>query len=80
VLLRALDLEGFAVSTGSACTSGSIAASHVIEALGLPPERAREAMRISVGMSNTDDESDRLLGVLPRLLDDARRALDRTRR
>jgi cysteine desulfurase len=79
VLLRALDLEGFAVSTGSACTSGSIAASHVIEALGLPKERAREAMRLSLGTSNTEAEIDRLLDVLPRALAAARDALKRPR-
>jgi len=44
-LVIALDLRGFAVSTGAACSSGAVAPSHVLTAIGLPPERARASMR-----------------------------------
>jgi tRNA (5-methylaminomethyl-2-thiouridylate)-methyltransferase len=60
-----LDLEGICVSTGAACTSGSLQPSPVLLALGLPPARAAEAIRISVGRTTTDAEIDRLLDVMP---------------
>ena len=53
-----LDLEGVCVSTGAACTSGSIAPSAVLLALGLPPAQAREAVRFSLGADNTEAEVD----------------------
>ncbi len=55
-LLIRLDLEGIAVSTGAACTSGSLEPSHVIEALGLPERFRRGALRCTVGRSTTADE------------------------
>jgi len=67
-LLLDLDQEGFAVSSGSACTSGVSEPSHVLLALGLPPDIARGSLRITVGRGNTGAEVDRLLEVFPRLV------------
>ena len=53
-----LDLEGFAVSAGSACSSGKVARSHVLEAMGLPPEIAGCAIRVSLGWRTTAAEID----------------------
>ena len=55
-LLIALDLEGVCASSGSACMVGSVVASHVLLAMGLPIERARSAVRFSLGKSTTTDE------------------------
>ena len=55
-LLIALDLEGVCASSGSACMVGSVVASHVLLAMGLPIERARSAVRFSLGKWTTDDE------------------------
>jgi cysteine desulfurase len=59
LVLVGLDLEGICVSTGAACTSGSLAPSPVLLALGLPPDRAREAVRFSLGRDTTAEEIDR---------------------
>jgi cysteine desulfurase len=59
LVLIGLDLEGIAVSTGAACTSGSLAPSPVLLALGLSPGQAREAVRFSLGPENTEEEIDR---------------------
>jgi len=67
-LLLNLDLEGIAVSSGSACTSGSVEPSHVLLAMGIPPEIAQSAIRFSLGWSNTEAEIDYVLEVLPRLV------------
>jgi cysteine desulfurase len=67
-LVIALDLAGFAVSTGSACASGAVTPSHVIRAMGFDEETARGSVRFSLGWSSTDDDVDRLLGALPELL------------
>lgn len=67
-LLIALDLEGFAVSTGSACSSGALEPSHVLRAMGLPSHRTQNSIRFSLGLGNTEDEIDALLGVLPRIV------------
>ena len=64
-LLIALDLEGIAVSTGSACSSGTLEPSHVLRAMGFPPRRVQSSIRFSVGLGNTDAEIDRVLAVLP---------------
>ncbi len=52
-LVIALDLKGLAVSTGAACSSGAIEPSHVLTAMGMPPERARASLRFSLGKQNT---------------------------
>jgi cysteine desulfurase len=64
-LLIALDLEGIAVSTGAACSSGTLEPSHVLRAMGLPPARVQSAIRFSLGATTTDGDIDRVLDVLP---------------
>jgi cysteine desulfurase len=60
-LVIALDLRGFAVSTGAACSSGAVEPSHVLTAIGLTPERARASIRFSLGRSNTLAQVDALV-------------------
>jgi cysteine desulfurase len=55
-LVAALDLEGVAASTGSACTSGSAEPSHVLQAMGVSPERIRGSLRLTLGRTTTADE------------------------
>jgi len=57
-VLLYLDLEGIAVSTGSACASGSLDPSHVLLATGLPAEKAHGSIRISMGRDNTESDVD----------------------
>ncbi len=64
-LLINLDMQGIAVSTGSACSSGSLEPSPVIRALGRDDELARGAIRFSFGPTNTAEDVDRVLEVLP---------------
>ena len=71
-LLIALDLEGIAVSTGSACSSGSLQPSHVLRAMGFSPHRAQNSIRFSLGSGNTADEIDRVIDVLPNVVDKLR--------
>lgn len=73
-LVIALDLEGVAASTGAACTSGSIAPSPVLRALGLSDEQARGGLRLSLGPSTTDAEIDEVIALVPRLVARARGA------
>jgi cysteine desulfurase len=72
-LLIALDLEGIAVSTGAACSSGTLEASHVLKAMGLPQARTRNSLRFSLGATNTRAEVDAVIDVLPALVDKLRR-------
>jgi cysteine desulfurase len=72
-LLIALDLEGVAVSTGSACSSGTLEPSHVLKAMGLPQAFARNSLRFSLGSSTTAEEIEFVLGALPRLVTKLRR-------
>ena len=60
-LLIALDLRGFAVSSGSACSSGASEPSHVLTAIGLTKEQARSSVRFSLGQSNTAEQVDALI-------------------
>jgi cysteine desulfurase len=71
-LLIALDLEGVAVSTGSACSSGTLEPSHVLRAMGLPPHRTQNSLRFSLGMFSTEEEVDRVIDILPRLVEKLR--------
>ncbi len=57
----ALDLRGYAVSSGSACSSGAVEPSHVLLAMGLRPEDARSSVRFSLGPGNTEQEVDGLI-------------------
>jgi cysteine desulfurase len=72
VLVCALDLEGIAVSTGAACTSGSVEPSAVLLAMGVARTRAGEAVRFSLGAGNTAAEVDVLLELLPGIIARAR--------
>jgi cysteine desulfurase len=76
-LLIALDLEGVAVSTGSACSSGSLEPSHVLRAMGFSNTRSRNSLRFSLGPGSTAAEVDFVVGVLPNLVAKLR-ALGRT--
>ena len=67
-LLIALDLEGIAVSTGSACSSGTLQPSHVLRAMGLTPQRAQSSIRFSLGLGNTEADVERVLDALPPLV------------
>lgn len=68
-ILLQLDLQGIAASSGSACTTGEPEPSHVLTALGIPPARAHGALRLSLGKDNTRDDVDRVLAVLPGIVE-----------
>ena len=76
-LLIAFDLEGVAVSTGSACSSGTLEPSHVLKAMGFPPHRTQNSIRFSLGAANTETEVDRVVAILPGIVEKLR-ALTRT--
>ncbi|MDO8835005.1 MAG: cysteine desulfurase family protein [Vicinamibacterales bacterium] len=65
-LVIALDLDGIAVSTGSACASGTLEPSHVLRAMHLPASRVQSAVRISLGPGTTDDDIQAVLDAVPR--------------
>lgn len=71
-MLMALDLRGIGCSAGSACQSGSITPSHVLTAIGVPPELATAAIRMSIGCLTTDDCIARIADVFPALVNKAR--------
>jgi cysteine desulfurase len=71
-LLIGLDLAGIAVSSGSACSSGTLEPSHVLKAMGLPHPRTLGSIRFSLGSANTDADIDRVLEVLPPLVEKLR--------
>ena len=64
-LLLSLDLEGICASTGSACSSAKLEPSHVLLALGVPPEEAHGSLRFTLGQENTEADVERVLEVLP---------------
>jgi cysteine desulfurase len=67
-LLIALDLAGIAVSTGAACAAGGVEPSHVLRAMGLPPERVQSSLRLSLGRGTTEAQLDRTVEVLQDVL------------
>jgi cysteine desulfurase len=71
-LLIALDLKGLACSTGAACSSGAVEPSHVLTAIGLPPEEARASLRFSLGRGTTEQEIDFALQVVPAAVEQLR--------
>ncbi|MBX6371316.1 MAG: cysteine desulfurase [Acidothermus sp.] len=73
-VLMLLDAQGIACSTGSACTAGVARPSHVLLAMGFDEETARSSVRFSLGHTSTAEDVDRLLAVLPGVVERARRA------
>jgi cysteine desulfurase len=71
-LLIALDLEGFAVSTGSACSSGTLEPSHVLRAMGFSSHRTQNSIRFSLGAGNTGEEVEQLIAKLPAVVEKLR--------
>ena len=71
-LLIGLDLAGIAVSSGSACSSGTLEPSHVLKAMGYPHARTLGSIRFSLGTSNTDADIDRVIATLPPLVEKLR--------
>ncbi|MCK8828540.1 cysteine desulfurase NifS [Natroniella acetigena] len=71
-ILMKLDLEGIAASSGSACTSGSLDPSHVLLAMGLSHEIAHGSLRLTLGKYNTEEEVDKVLELLPKIVADLR--------
>jgi len=68
-MVIALDLKGIACSTGAACSSGAVEPSHVLLAIGLPPEDARATLRLSLGRQTTDAEIDFALETIPAVIE-----------
>ena len=71
-LLLLLDSKGICASSGSACASGALDPSHVLLALGLAPEIAQGSLRISLDISNTEEEIDYMLEVIPQVVEQLR--------
>jgi cysteine desulfurase len=68
-LLFNLDMKGICASSGSACSSGSLAPSHVLLALGIPPEIAQGSLRMTLGRDNTEEEIDYVIKTLPKIVE-----------
>ena len=68
-ILLSLDFEGVCASSGSACTSGSLDPSHVLLAIGLPHEIAHGSLRLSLGDSNSEEDVDYVLKVIPPIIE-----------
>jgi cysteine desulfurase len=73
-LLANLDLQGIAVSSGAACSSGTLRTSHVLVAMGVPPALARGSVRFSLGRENREVEVKRVLEVLPGIVERLRKS------
>jgi cysteine desulfurase len=71
-LLIAFDLAGIAVSTGSACSSGTLEPSHVLKAMGFPAHRTQNSIRFSLGAANTEADIDRVIAVVPGIVEKLR--------
>jgi len=71
-LLSALDMEGICASSGSACSSGSVTPSHVITAMGAPPEEANSLIRLSLGRESSPSDIDAISNILPHIIDRVR--------
>jgi cysteine desulfurase len=71
-LLMALDFRGIAASSGSACTSGSLEPSHVLRAIGVPPELARGTVRLSLGRMTTEEQVEYLIAALGEVVEQLR--------
>jgi len=72
-ILLSLDLLGVAASSGSACTTGEAQASHVLTAMGIPPEMAHGSLRLTLGNENTREDVDYVISVLPDIIERLRR-------
>ncbi len=72
MVLRALDMQGIAVSSGSACTSASMTPSHVLLAMGVPPALAHGALRMTLGIDTSAEQIARVMEVLPAAVERAR--------
>lgn len=72
-LLMALDLQGIAASSGSACTSGAIEPSHVLQALGLQEQVARGSIRLTLGLENTQEEIEKAVSAMKAIVPQLRR-------
>jgi len=68
-LIIGLDMQGICVSSGSACSSGATEPSHVLKAIGLPVELSKGSVRLSLGRENTEEEIDKVLEVLPKVVE-----------
>ena len=66
-LVLSLDLEGVAVSSGSACSSGSLKPSHVLKALGLPYEMMHGSLRMTLGRANSEEDIDYVVEALKKI-------------
>lgn len=73
-----LDLEGVAVSTGSACSSAKLEASPILLAIGLTPKQAHGSLRLSLGRDTTEDDINYVLEILPSIIKDLRKISGRT--
>ena len=73
-LLLLLDQEGIACSSGSACASGALDPSHVLLSIGVPPELARGSLRFSLGRASEEQDVEKVLDALPKVIATARKA------
>ena len=71
-ILLALDIQGIAASSGSACSTGSIEPSHVLTAMGIPSELARGSLRLSIGRMNNEENINDFLQILPSIIKNLR--------